>query len=244
MTHPIRIVLVDTTHPGNVGATARAMKNMGLEDLVLVRPRSFPHAEATARASGADDLLVRARLAGSIGEAIDGCGLVLGTSARPRAANWVVHDPRSAARLAVDAAQDRPVAILFGSERNGLSNEDLGACHALLNVPADPRYESLNLAQAVQIVTWEIRMAGAPQVRRLEPEAPPATAGQIENLRGHLATVVAQLGFKDERNVANLVTRLERLLMRAVPDEKEVQILRGVLTAVQRGIGAREVEDA
>jgi len=244
MSHPIRIVLVDTTHPGNVGATARAMKNMGLEDLVLVRPRAFPHAEATARASGADDLLARARVAADIGGAIEGCGLVLGTSARPRAANWVVHDPRSAARLVVDSAQDRPAAILFGSERNGLSNEDLGACHALLNVPADPRYESLNLAQAVQIVTWEIRMAGAPQVRRLEPEAPPATAAQVERLREHMATVIAQLGFKDERNVANLVARLERLLLRAVPDEKEVQILRGVLTAIQRGIAARETEDA
>ncbi len=243
MTHPIRIVLVDTTHPGNLGATARAMKNMGLEELVMVRPRAFPHAEATARASGADDLLARARVAGSIGEAVEGCGLVLGTSARPRSANWVVHDPRSAARIVVDSARDRPVAIVFGSERNGLSNEDLAACHALLNVPADPRYESLNLAQAVQIVTWEIRMAGAPEVRRLGPEAPPATAGQIERLREHLATVVAQLGFKDERNVANLVVRLERLLMRSVPDEKEVQILRGVLTAIQRGIAVREVED-
>ena len=136
------------------------------------------------------------------------------------------------------------MAILFGSERNGLSNEDLGACHALLNVPADPRYESLNLAQAVQIVTWEIRMAGAPQVRRLEPEAPPATAAQVQRLRAHMTTVIAQLGFKDERNVANLVARLERLLLRAVPDEKEVQILRGVLTAIQRGIAARETEDA
>jgi len=244
MNPAIRIVLVDTSHPGNIGAAERAMKNMGLGDLVLVRPQQFPHAEATARASGAADLLESARVFQSIGEAVGDCGLVIGTSARPRAANWTVLDPPAAAARSLEASADRPVAILFGGERNGLSNEDLAACHALMNVPANPEYESLNLAQAVQIVTWEIRMAGAPQVRRLEPEAPPATAGQIENLRGHLATVVAQLGFKDERNAANLVTRLERLLMRAVPDEKEVQILRGVLTAIQRGIGAREVEDA
>lgn len=240
MSHPVRIVLVDTSHPGNVGAAARAMKNMGLEELVLVRPREFPSAEATARASGADDLLARARVVDDIAEAIAGCGLVLGTSARPRAANWTVHDPRAAAGLVFEAAAERPVAILFGNERNGLSNEDLVPCHALLNVPADPRYESLNLAQAVQIVTWEIRMSRRPQVRRLEPEAPPATAEQLANLRSHLATVIAELGFRDERNSANLVGRVERLLARAVPDEKEVQILRGLLTAVQRGIAARE----
>lgn len=237
MTYPIRIVLVDPSHPGNIGAAARAMKNMGLSDLVLVRPKQFPDAEATARASGAADLLERAQTVQSIGEAIGDCGLVLGTSSRPRSANWTVLDPPAAAARAVAAAAGRPVAILFGGERNGLSNEDLSACHALLSVPANPAYESLNLAQAVQIVTWEIRKAAGTRLRRLPPEAEPATADQIARLRQHLATVLAEVGFKDERNVANLVTRIERLLSRAVPDEKEVQILRGVLTAVQRAIG-------
>jgi len=239
MSHPIRIILVDTSHPGNIGAAARAMKNMGLRELVLVRPQAFPSAEATARASGADDLLAQARVVASIAEAVAGCGLVLGTSARPRAANWTVHDPASAAALIVEAAVARPVAVLFGNERNGLSNEDLSVCHALLNVPANPEYESLNLAQAVQIVTWEIRKARRPRVRQLAPESPPATAEQVANLRAHLAVVLAEIGFKDERNVANLVARIERLLARAVPDEKEVQILRGVLTAVQRSIDGR-----
>jgi tRNA (cytidine32/uridine32-2'-O)-methyltransferase len=234
MNPAIRIVLVDTSHPGNIGAVARAMKNMGLSELVLVRPKQFPHEEATVRASGAADLLQGARVAPAIGEAVGDCGLVIGTSARPRAANWVVLDPPAAAARAVEAAADRPVAFLFGGERNGLSNEDLAACHVLMNVPAHPDYESLNLAQAVQIVTWEIRKATGAPVRGLPPESPPATAAQMAHLRGHLATVLAELGFQDERNLANLVTRIERLLARAVPDEKEVQILRGVLTAVQR----------
>ena len=235
MNPAIRIVLVDTSHPGNIGAVARAMKNMGLSELVLVRPKQFPHEEATVRASGAADLLQGARVVPDIGEAVGDCGLVIGTSARPRAANWVVLDPPAAAARAVEAPAGRPVAFLFGGERNGLSNEDLAACHVLMNVPAHPDYESLNLAQAVQIVTWEIRKAMGAPIRRLPPESPPATAAQMAHLRGHLATVLAELGFQDERNVANLVARIERLLARAVPDEKEVQILRGVLTAVQRG---------
>jgi TrmH family RNA methyltransferase len=201
-------VLVDTSHPGNIGAVARAMKNMGLSELVLVRPKQFPHEEATVRASGAADLLQGARVVPAIGEAVGDCGLVVGTSARPRAANWVVLDPPAAAARAVEAAAGRPVAFLFGGERNGLSNEDLAACHVLMNVPAHPDYESLNLAQAVQIVTWEIRKATGAPVRRLPPESPPATAAQMAHLRGHLATVLAELGFQDERNLANLVTRI------------------------------------
>jgi TrmH family RNA methyltransferase len=212
------------------------MKNMGLDELVLVRPKQFPDAEATVRASGAADLLARARLAGSIGEAVSDCGLILGTSARPRSAHWTVLDPAAAAARAVAGAAVRPVAILFGGERNGLSNEDLAVCHALVTVPASPHYESLNLAQAVQILTWELRKAGGAAPRRLPPESPPATAGQMAHLRAHLATVLGEIGFHDERNAVNLLARIERLLARAVPDEKEVQILRGVLTAVQRSI--------
>jgi TrmH family RNA methyltransferase len=236
MNLPIRIVLVDPSHPGNVGAAARAMKNMGLSELVLVRPKQFPDAEATARASGAADLLARATVVASIAEAVAGCGLVLGTSARPRAANWTVLEPPEAAARALAAAALRPVAILFGGERNGLSNEDLAACHALVTVPASPDYESLNLAQAVQIITWELREASAARARRLPAEAPPATAEQVARLHEHLGRVLAALGFDDPRNHANLVARIGRLLARAVPDEKEVQILRGVLTAVEHSL--------
>ena len=232
--HPIRIVLVETSHPGNIGAAARAMKNMGLTDLVLVRPQQFPHAEATARASGADDLLARAKVAGSIAEAVAGCGRVMGSSARPRTTNWRVLDPRAAAAELVAAAGERPVAVLFGNERNGLSNDDLAACHALVNIPANPEYESLNLAQAVQVVCYELRMATGPEIRRLEPEAPAATAEDLAHLRAHLGRVLLRLGFPAQPSAAQMEARVMRLLARAVPDEKEVQILRGVLTAVEQ----------
>lgn len=234
MKQPIRIVLVDPSHPGNVGAAARAMKNMGLAELVLVRPKEFPSEEATVRASQAADLLERARVTDTIAAAIDGCGLVLGTSARPRSANWTVLDPRAAARRAIEESARRPVAVLFGGERNGLSNEDLASCHALLNIPANPAYESLNLAQAVQIVTWELRTARGAVPRRLPAEAPPAGAAQMAHLRAHIARVMPRLGYTEARSVDSLVSRIERLLARAVPDEKEVQILRGVLTEVER----------
>jgi len=243
MSHPIRIVLVDTSHPGNIGAAARAMKNMDLGQLVLVRPRQFPDAEATARAAGATDLLDRAVIAGSIAEAVADCGLVIGASARPRSANWTVLEPAAAAtRLVEEATASRPAAVLFGSERSGLSNEDMAACHALLTIPANPDYESLNLAQAVQVVSWEIRKATGAMVRRLPPEAPPASAAQVARLREHLAAVLPVIGFDEPRNLANLLARIERLLARAQPDEKEVQILRGLLTAVERSVergGAR-----
>ncbi len=232
----VRIVLVDTSHPGNIGAAARAMKNMALDELVLVRPREFPSAEATARASGADDLLARARVAASIAEAIAGCGLVVGSSARPRSAHWRVLDPRAAAAELAAAAAERPAAVLFGNERNGLSNDDLAACHGLVNIPANPAYESLNLAQAVQIVCYELRMAQAPAIRRLAPEAPPAAAEDLGRLREHLARALVGLGFPEQPSAAQIEARLMRLLLRAVPDEKEVQILRGVLTAVEQSL--------
>jgi len=237
---PIRIVLVDTSHPGNIGAVARAMKNMGLAELVLVRPQQYPSAEATVRASGADDLLARARVVDTINEAIAGCGRVFGASARPRSANWRVLDPRAAAAELVGLQDDRPAAVLFGNERNGLSNEDLAACHTLLCIPANPDYESLNLAQAVQIVCYEIRMATAPALRRLAPEAPAATAEDVAHLRAHLGRVLLRIGFDQARNAANLETRLMRLLARAVPDEKEVQILRGILTAVEQSMAGED----
>lgn len=232
--HPVRIVLVETTHPGNIGAAARAVLNMGADELVLVRPACYPSAEATVRASAAASLLERSPVVTTIAEAIDGCGFVLGSSARPRAANWNVLDPRQAALRLVAETATRPAAVLFGGERSGLCNEDLSACHALLNIPANPAYESLNLAQAIQIVTWELRMARGASPRRLPAEAPLATAAQMRHLRAHVARVLPRLGYSEARSVNSLVSRIERLLARAVPDEKEVQILRGVLTEVER----------
>jgi len=240
MGHQIRIVLVETSHPGNIGAAARAMKNMGLEELVLVNPALFPSAEATARASAAVDLLERARVVADIPAAIGDCRLVLATSARPRSARWRVFDPAEAARQLEEVRGEGPVAVLFGNERNGLSNEQLGHCHALLNIPANPDYESLNLAQAVQVITWEIRRAQGVEPRRLAAEAPPATPAQLAHLSRHLEATLQRLGFEEPRNVSNLVQRMERLLARAYPDEKEVQILRGILTAIDQRSGGSD----
>jgi tRNA/rRNA methyltransferase/tRNA (cytidine32/uridine32-2'-O)-methyltransferase len=233
MTPAIRIVLVDTSHPGNIGASARAMKNMGLSSLSLVRPQSYPDPEATARASGAADLLAEASVLPSIDAAIAGCGLVLGTSARRRNANWRMLDAREAAAELLAACSDRPAAVLFGGERNGLSNDELARCHALVQIPADPAYESLNLAHAVQIVCYEIMMAGRdPAVR--DAVSQPAGTEDMAALHRHLDFVLEQVGFMHSGNAAQLRPRIERFLARAMPDDKEVRILRGLLSAIER----------
>ena len=236
MSASIRIVLVDTSHPGNIGASARAMKNMGLSSLVLVRPQSYPDPEALARASGAADVLAGARVEATIDAAIADCGLVLGTSARGRSARHRVLDARQAAELLAAAA--RPAAVLFGGERNGLGNEELAQCHALVRIPAAADYESLNLAQAVQIVCYEIRMAtlAAAADPRPQPALEPATARELAALHAHLDAVLGQVGFMHEGNAAQLGPRLQRLLVRAVPDDSEVRILRGLLAAIERRI--------
>jgi TrmH family RNA methyltransferase len=239
MNAAIRIVLVDTSHPGNVGASARAMKNMGLESLVLVRPGSHPHAEADARASGAAELLARARVAASVDEVIGDCGLVLGTTARVRAANWRMLDAREGAAAIVAAAAARPVAVLFGGERNGLANEEIERCQALIRIPTAD-YGSLNLAQAVQVVCYEIRMAERAGGGAAGSAAAPATADEARVLFAHLERVMNASGFMHEGNAAQLGARLRRLLARANPDEGEVRILRGFLAAVERRIAPRD----
>ena len=234
MTEAIRIVLVDTSHPGNIGASARAMKNMGLSSLVLVRPQTYPDPEASARASGAADLLARASVLPSIDAAIAGCGLVLGTSARRRNANWRMLDAREAAGELLATSRSRSAAVLFGGERNGLANDELARCHALIQIPADPAYESLNLAQAVQIVCYEIMMAGRGPAVPPESVSPPAGTEDMAALHRHLDAVLKRIGFMHPGNAAQLRPRLERFLARAVPDEKEVRILRGLLAAIER----------
>jgi TrmH family RNA methyltransferase len=238
MSSAIRIVLVDTSHPGNIGASARAMKNMGLDALVLVRPQAHADDEAAARASGAADVLARARVVGSVGEAIAGCGLVLGTTARSRSANWRVLGAREAAAELVAAPETRPAAVLFGGERNGLANEDLDRCQALVRIPSDARYESLNLAQAVQIVCYEIRMAAGRPATDAAEVAPVATADEMSALNAHLERVMRETGFMHEGNAEQLGARVRRLLARARPDDGEVRILRGWLAAVERRLRA------
>ncbi len=236
----LHIVLVGTSHPGNIGGAARAMKNMGLSGLRLVRPARFPSAEATARASGADDVLAAAACHATLSAAVADCTLVLGTSARSRSLPWPTLDARAAARRAADAARHGPVAIVFGCEQSGLSNEELAHCAAVVSIPADPVYSSLNLAAAVQILAYELRLAaGAPGVAASAPDADsaPAPAADLERLYEHLEAVLVQVGFLDPSNPRHTMRRLRRLLGRAGPDRNEVAILRGILTAVQSRCG-------
>lgn len=235
---PIRFVLVEPSHPGNIGAVARAMKNMGLAELVLVNPREFPHPEATARASGADDVLAQARVAGSLQEAIAGCGLVLATTARTREQYYRVLDAReAAARMVAEArAGSGAVAVLFGTERYGLSNEHLLAAHALLRIPANPEYESLNIAMAAQLIAYEVRMAArAPQQTVVaQRDAPLAAPEELERFYAHLEEVMNEADFRDRtQSGTHLMGRIRRLFNRAELDGNEVNILRGILTAVQ-----------
>jgi TrmH family RNA methyltransferase len=232
----IRIVLVGTSHPGNIGSSARAMKTMGLEDLWLVAPERFPAPEATALAAGADDVLQNARVVPDLRAAIADCGLVVGTTARGRHLSWRIAEPREAALEIAAASQASKVAILFGTERTGLSNEDLQLCHTLLTIPTGQVYTSLNLAMAVQVVTYEVCLAlrdRGSAVTRGEGPVPLASSAEMEKFYGHLQQVLDEINFKDRTESGHLMARLRRLFHRTVLDENEVNILRGILTAVQ-----------
>ncbi|MEM9208621.1 MAG: RNA methyltransferase [Pseudomonadota bacterium] len=234
----VRIVLVGTTHPGNIGATARAMKNMGLGDLALVRPRSFPHDDATARASGAEDVLEDARVCETLADALSDCTWVAGTSARSRSIGWPSMTPRQCAeRMLEESHLGRP-AIVFGPEKSGLTNEDLDRCHMLLTIPTNPAFSSLNLAMAVQVATYELRMASLgeadPPDSGHDEQVPLATGEELEHFYTHLERVATDVGFLDPDNPRHLMRRLRRLFSRAMPDQNEVNILRGILAAVDR----------
>ncbi|MDX1508252.1 MAG: RNA methyltransferase [Woeseiaceae bacterium] len=235
----VRIVLVGTTHPGNIGAVARAMKNMGLRDLALVEPRYFPHEEATARASGADDVLENATVVDTLEEAIADCVFVAGASARSRAIGWPCLDARDAAAKLLEESAKGTVAAVFGPEKNGLSNEHLDHCDTLLTIPTDPEFSSLNLAMAVQVVTYELRSARAAKPPAYDDDTPLATSAELEHFYAHLEKVLRDVNFLDPENPRHLMRRLRRLFIRARPDKNELNILRGFLTAVDRTRGER-----
>ncbi|MEM9385892.1 MAG: RNA methyltransferase [Pseudomonadota bacterium] len=235
----VAVVLVDTSHPGNIGAVARASKNMGIHCLRLVRPRQFPHADATARASGADDLLARAEVFDTLEEAIADAALVYGASARRRSLQWPEQNAREAAREIL--SKEAQVSVVFGNERSGLSNAELDCCHRLLHISANPEYSSLNLAMAVQVVTHELRMAatagyGAGDDGRVE--APFATSAQVEALYEHYQRTLTATGFLNPDNPRHLMRRLRRLYNRVGLDDNEVQILRGILSAHDAALAA------
>jgi TrmH family RNA methyltransferase len=233
---PIHIVLVRPTHAGNVGACARAMKTMGLESLRLVRPCAEIDAQARAMAAGADDVLDRALVCDSLDEALRDCGYVLGTSARGRRIGWPVFAPRDGAAELLAQAARQPAALLFGQERTGLTNDDLDRCHALVTIPANPEFSSLNLASAVQIMAYELYAASG--VRAPAPAATPAHAPvaheEMRQFYRHLQQVLSETGFLNPAKPRLLMRRLVRLFNRAQPDANEINILRGILTSVQR----------
>jgi tRNA (cytidine32/uridine32-2'-O)-methyltransferase len=231
---PICIVLVEPKHPGNIGAAARAMKNMGLDDLRLVKPHQFPSVEAAARASGAEDVINAARVYEQFTDAIADCGMVIGTSARPRYLHWDMLEPRECAAKVAAASRLDTVALVFGTERVGLTNAELAHCNSLVSIPANPEYSSLNLAMAVQVLAYEIRLA----MRDAPPEAPPrdvplATGEEMERLYAHIEQVLGEIDFRDRTGGGHLMSRIRRLFNRAELDQNEMNILRGILTAVQ-----------
>jgi TrmH family RNA methyltransferase len=232
----VRVVLINTTHPGNIGAAARAMKVMGLSQLHLVTPKVFPHADATARASGADDLLQHAAVHKSLDEALAGCSLVLGTSARLRSLPMPQLDVRKAAELALREPGSGDIAILFGREAYGLTNQEMQRCQQLVHIETNPEFGSLNIAQAVQVVAYELRMAALGGGGRALPPADwaPVDARQMELFYEHLEQTLLDIGFLNPRQPKRLMMRLRRLFNRARPDENEMNILRGILAAARR----------
>ncbi len=245
MLENIRIVLINTSHPGNIGAAARAMKNMGLSDLRLVAPKLYPHEKAVWRAASAADVLDQAVVHETLEDAVQGCQLVIGTSARDRSIPWPVMNAREAAETVLQEPGNNKVALLFGREDRGLTNEELQQCNFHLQIPTNDAYSSLNLAAAVQVACYELRMAalarqemeGTPGPKPdwgVEWDAETADADELRRLFEHMEEALVQLEVINPKNPRQLMTRLKRLVLRSRPDKVEVNLLRGVFSAAQK----------
>lgn len=232
-----RFVLVRTSHPGNIGSAARAIRTMGYTRLVLVAPQRYPHDDVAAMAAGADDVLSRIVVVPDLASAIADCRLVLGATARQRHVALSEHTPREAAPLALDTVSaGGEVAFVFGNERTGLENDELALCHGAVHIPAAPEFSSLNLSQAVQILAYEMRVAqlanpSAPPPKKSDP---PADAAAMEGFFTHLATTLDDIEFHKGRSPQTILLRLRKLFQRAQPDERELRVLRGILSDAQR----------
>ncbi|MDC9605318.1 tRNA (cytosine(32)/uridine(32)-2'-O)-methyltransferase TrmJ [Xenorhabdus griffiniae] len=239
MLENIRIILVETSHTGNMGSTARAMKTMGLTNLYLVNPLVQPDSHAIALSAGASDVIGNATIVNSLDEALAGCELVIGTSARSRTLSWPMVEPRECGERSVETASHSPVAIVFGRERVGLTNEELQKCNYHLYIPTNPEYGSLNLAMAVQLVSYEIRMAylAAQELKEAtspehEVEYPPVE--DMERFYQHLEQVLKESGFIRKAHPGQIMNKLRRLYTRARPETQELNILRGILTSMEK----------
>ena len=240
----LRIVLVGTQHPGNIGSAARALKTMGLDRLVLVAPHRLPHPDAFAMAAGADDVLGSAQVVSTLAEALADCRFVAGCTARQRQVVLPEFAPRDAAPMLLDAAAQGSVALVFGPERTGLTNDDLQRCHATVHIPANPAYSSLNLAAAVQVLAYELRLAllaraaGEAMQAYAPPEAarsdPPATQAQMDAFFAHLEQLLHAIDFHKGRSPVTVMRRLRGLFLRAAPDTRELRILRGMFADAER----------
>jgi len=233
----VRIVLVGTQHPGNIGSAARAMKTMGLSRLVLVEPSRFPHAEAEALAAGADDVLAGAQVHATLADALADCSLVLGCTARSRRVALAEQSPReAAARVLDDARQRGEVALVFGRERTGLTNDELQLCHGAVHIPANPEYSSLNLAAAVQVMSYELRLAmlGTQAIGEAGRSEAPAAHAELEGFFAQLAQTLDAIDFHKGRAPESAMRKLRRLFLRADLDVREVRLLRGILADAQR----------
>ncbi|MEC4748232.1 RNA methyltransferase [Methylomicrobium sp. Wu6] len=232
----INIVLVGTTHPGNIGAVARAMKNMQMTNLRLVAPKIFPSADATSRASGADDILARAMVCDTLREAIADCQVVFGASARSRTISWPELTPRECVAEILTRHADEKIALVFGREHSGLTNEELDMCRYLLHIPCNPAFSSLNLAAAVQVICYELFVAAGSDQRKAtgdRGECPLATAEQMESFYDHLHQTLIDIDFTQTDKSQSIMRRLRRIYNRIELDTKEVDILRGILRMSQ-----------
>ena len=234
----IRIVMINTSHPGNIGAAARVMKNMGLSRLYLVKPKSFPDPEATAMASGADDLLDHANVCDSLEQALEGCHLVLGSTARERKIQHEFLDARAAAVLSQQQGSTREVALVFGRERTGMTNTEIGLCHKLINIPTNPDYQSLNVASAIQIVTYELRMALMAQEHQPSAASDDGTdyapSDAMEGFYQHLEQTLVAIDFLNRQQSPQLMPKLRHLYNRARLTSEELNILRGILSKTRK----------
>lgn len=239
----ITVVLVNTSHPGNIGSAARAMKTMGLTRLCLVAPDQFPHEFASSRAAGADDILEQACIVETLDEAIADCSLVVGTSARGRKIPWPLLNPRQCAETLLPAAHKHQVALVFGREDRGLTNHELSRCQYHVHIPANPGYSSLNLGAAVQVLSYELRMAHLQADETSETESWArewdvdfASAGELEGLYDHLEGVLQRIGFLDQQKPGQVMTRMRRLYGRKQLDKTELSMLRGMLSETLRAV--------
>jgi tRNA (cytidine32/uridine32-2'-O)-methyltransferase len=236
----IRIVMVNTTHPGNIGAAARAMKNMGLSQLYIVAPKNYPHEDAYFRAANAVDVLARAVVVDTFEEAIAGCSLVVGSSARERRIPWPLLDSRRACEQAYKEAHTGTVALVFGREDRGLTNEELQQCQLHVNIPANDAYSSLNVAMAIQVLAYEVRMAhlaGTLPDSTMEGwDIPYAGADDVERLFAHMEEALLEMGFLKVEAPKQAMARLRRLFQRTRLDQMEVNILRGIFTIAQQWV--------